>query len=401
MMTGRERVREALEHRPTDRLAIDFGGMRSTGIHVVPYDGLRRHLGLSGSGFRLYDVFQQLAEPEPALLERMGGDVVQAHRLHPAFGIRIDRWREDTLYGGIRCQVPEGYRPEPDGQGGQVIRKDGKPLARMPSGGYYFDLAEYPLADADSLDAVLSQPPEDVTEEELDFLEAEVRGLYDGTDKAILLPFGGNILEAGESVFGFGRFMELLLLEPDWVHAWARQLTAAYLRDLEKMLGRVGRYVQVIQFGDDLGSQQGPLISPETYREMIQPYHAAQYQYVRRHWPEVKVFLHSCGGIRPLIPYLVEAGVQVLNPVQVSAEGMDPVALKRDFGRDLVFWGGGADMQRTIPRLPAAEVPAHVRSLAEVLAKDSGFVFTQVHNIQPGVSPEAIVAIYDTALALG
>ena len=232
-------------------------------------------------------------------------------------------------------------------------------------------------------------------------MEQEVRDLYYGTDKAILMSFGGNILEAGETLWGFEKFFEYMMIEPDLVHAWLEKMTDAYMADLEKILPRVAPFIQVIQFGDDLGSQQSPLISPSLYREMIKPYHARLFGYVRKHYPEVKVFLHSCGAIFDLIPDLLDAGVQILNPVQISANGMDPARLKGMFGKDLVFWGGGANMQHTVLEGSLRDIEEEVSTLIDHFAPGGGFVFNQVHNIQANVSPERILAIYDTALRKG
>ncbi len=399
-MTHRERIVEAINHRPTDVLPIDFGAMRSTGISILAYDKLRHYLKLDNGLPKMYDVFQQLAEPETAVLDRLGGDVVQAHRLCPAFELSIKQWKETTLPGGVRCMVPAGYNPRVKEDGSQeILDEDGQVVARMPSSGLYFDSTVFPLehveTEADLQD--LSFPV--ITEEEICFIEEECRTLYETTDRAILFAFGGNILEAGEGMFGFEKFFEFLLCEPEIVHAWATKLTDSYIASLEALLPRIAPYINIIQFGDDLGTQQSTLISPATYREMIKPYHSRLYQYVQNHYPSVKVFLHSCGAIQPLIPELIEAGVQILNPVQISATGMDPVMLKREYGRDLVFWGGGANMQVTALHGSVEDIRAEVRGLIEIFSKDSGYVFNQVHNIQANVPPEKILAIYDTALA--
>ena len=161
----------------------------------------------------------------------------------------------------------------------------------------------------------------------------------------------------------------------------------------------MAKYIHVLQFGDDLGTQQAPQISAKTYREMIYPYHSRQYQFVRNHYPDVRVFLHSCGSIEPLIPDLIDAGVEVLNPVQLSAKNMDPVHLKKEYGKSLSLWGGGANTSETVTHASAEEVRRESRALIETFAPGGGFVFTQVHNIQPNIPPENIVAVYDAALA--
>ena len=401
-MTSRERIVAAINHRETDELPIDFGGMRSTGISVVAYDKLVKYLGIREEP-KLYDVFQQLAEPSLAVLDRMGGDVVQAHRLCPAFGISVEKWKKMRIYGDIDALVPEGYAPVKNPDGTQTIFDEkGEPLASMPAGGYYFDIVQAPLKDVETiedLEKTFKYVP--MSQKEIDFTVAEVKRLYEETDKAILYPFGGNILEAGETDFGFERYMELLLLEPELIHAYYEKLVAGYLADLEKILPKIAPYINIVQFGDDLGSQDSLLVSRGTYREMIFPYHSKLFHYVQEHFPNLKVFLHSCGAIEPLIGDLIEAGVQILNPVQITATGMDPVQLKEKYGKDLVFWGGGARMQTTVLGNDLDAIRKEVEELIKIFGKGGGYVFNQVHNIQANVAPEKILAIYDTAQKVG
>ncbi|MHB8962983.1 MAG: uroporphyrinogen decarboxylase family protein [Saccharofermentanales bacterium] len=397
-MNSRERIIATINHREPDMLAIDFGAMRSTGISIVAYDNLRRYLGMADGLPKLYDIFQQLAEPEMRIVDRLGGDVVQAHRMNPSFGISIKEWREDVLPNGIRCLVPKDYRPVPRPDGSEEIVADGKVIARRPLGGQYFDTVGAEMGHIETMADVEAVEFDLMSDEEADFIEKEVKELYYGTDKAILLCFGGNILEAGETLWGFEKFFEYMLTEPELVHAWIEKMTDAYMKDLHKLLPRVAPYVQIIQFGDDLGSQQNALISPALYREMIKPYHKRMFTYVQKNYPDMKVFLHSCGAIFDLIPDLIDAGVQILNPVQISAAGMDPARLKKEFGKDIVFWGGGANMQHTVIGGSLQDIRAEVSGLIDIFAPGGGYVFNQVHNIQANVSPERILAIYDTAL---
>lgn len=398
-MNSRERIIAAIDHKEPDVLPIDFGAMRSTGISAGAYDRLRSHLGMTDGLPRLYDVFQQLLEPEPAVLERMGGDVVQAHRLYPAFGISIKEWREETLPNGVRCLVPKDYQPKKLPDGSLEIESNGRVIARMPAGGFYFDTVGAEMGHIETMEDVEAVSFGRMSDEEADFIEKEVSDLYSDTDKAILLSFGGNILEAGETLWGFEKFFEYMMAEPELVHAWLAKMTDAYMDDLMKILPRVSDRVQIIQFGDDLGSQQSLLISPQLYREMIKPYHKRMFRFVQDNYPDTKVFLHSCGAIFDLIPDLIDAGVQILNPVQISAAGMDPQRLKTEFGRDLVFWGGGANMQQTVLNGTLDEIRDEVSRLTDIFAPGGGYVFNQVHNIQSNVTPEKILAIYDTALS--
>lgn len=388
---------ESLAHREPEGLAIDFGGMRSTGIHMLAYLDLLDHLGIKGEPPRLYDVFQQLAEPQDAVLKRLGGDVVQAHMRCPAFGIPIDQgWREMEM-GGRTVLAPRDYLPEVAENGNEYILTDGVRTACKPKGGLYFDQVVHPYAHCESARDVDAVPLAPLSQEDLAFVEAECRRLYEQTDKAILLAFGGNIFEAGQLDFGYETFFVNLLAEPDLMHHYFNRLTEVHLQNLEALLSRVGSFLQVVQFGDDLGTQLAPQISVKTYQEMIKPYHARQFRFVRERYPRCKVFLHSCGAIEPLIPDLIDAGVEVLNPVQISAAGMNPRHLKKEYGAHLSFWGGGANTSRTMTFGSAADCARETAELIEIFKPGGGFVFTQVHNIQPGVPPENILAVYDTA----
>lgn len=397
-MTSRKRIVEAINHRKTDVLPIDFGGMRSTGINAIAYNRLKKYLGIKGQPAKLYDVFQQLAEPEPEVLDRLGGDVVQAHRLCPAFGIKIDKWKPGKLADGSQCLEPKDYNPIKDENGDEVIKNKDTVIAKRPAGGLYFDQVYHPYENVKTCSDIDEIPIEEVTDEELDFLKREVKHLYETTDKAILFAFGGNILEAGQINWGYERFFTSLALEPELVHYWFNKITDAYIRDLEKILSVIGKYINIIQFGDDLGTQNAPQISVKMYKEMIKPYHSRQYQYVRNNYPDVKVFLHCCGAIFDLIPDLIDAGVEILNPVQISAKGMDPIRLKREYGKYITFWGGGADMQTFVNDASIFQIKKHVSELIDIFSPGGGFVFNQVHNIQANVPPEKVMAIYDTAL---
>ena len=397
-MTSRERIIETLKHRKADVLAIDFGGMRSTGISAIAYNKLKDYLGIKSGQTKVYDIFQQLAEPEPEILERFGGDVVQLHRYAPSFGIVNDGWKPGKLPDGSCCLVPKRYNPVCNEKGEQEIWDGDILLARMPEGGLYFDQVYHPYENVETFYDIDRIPIAEITDEELVYLEHEAKRLYETTEKAILGAFGGNILEAGQINWGYEKFFTNLALNPELVHYWMDKLTEVYMKDLKKYLNAVGKYIHVIQFGDDLGTQEASQISTTMYREMIKPYHKKQYEFVRNNHPDVKVFLHSCGSIYDLIPDLIDAGVEILNPVQISAKGMDPARLKRNFGKDISFWGGGANMQHTVLNSTLKDIKAEVRELIEIFSPGGGYVFNQVHNIQADIPPEKVAAIYDTAL---
>ena len=400
-MNSRERILAAINHEQPDKLAIDFGGMRSTGISAIAYNNLKKKLGLPLETTKLYDIFQQLAEPEPEVVDRFGGDVVQIHRLYPAFGIAIDKWKPWKLQDGSPCLAPEGYNPVQNKNGDMDIidEKTGAVIARMPKDGLYFDLVTRYLSEIDYDDAELDRimQPAVMTDKELDFIQAECVEARK-TSKATLFAFGGNIFEAGQSEFGYERFYCDLATEKEFMHHYFNKLTDDYITQLERLFGRVGQDIDIIQFGDDLGTQINPQISPEMYCEMIQPYHARMYGYVHKNFPNTKVFLHSCGAISALIPHLIEAGVEILNPVQITARDMDPLMLKCEFGRKLTFWGGGARMQTTAENGSVQDLYNEARELIDIFSPGGGYVFNQVHNILASVQPEKVIAIYQAAL---
>lgn len=397
-MTSRERIRATINHKEPDMLAIDFGAMRSTGIHAVPYARLLKHLGINDRKPRVYDIFQQLAEPDMDIVDKFNGDVVQAHRLYPAFGVRLGGWKPQTLMDGTEVLVPEAFSPHTNVKGErEIVLDDGRVFARMPVGGLYFDQVLHPYEDCEDTADIDAIPLANMSEEEIAFMEAESKELFETTDKAVLLAYGGNIFEAGQLDFGYENFYCNIAADKELMHHYFNRLTENYLDELSRLLPRVAPYIDLIQMGDDLGTQVALQISPEMYREMIKPYHKRIYRYVQDNFPNVKVFLHSCGAIFNLIPDLIDAGVQVLNPVQISAHGMEPAKLKKEYGSDIVFWGGGANMQETCVNGTIQEFKDEIAQLIETFAPGGGYVFNQVHNIQANVDPEHILAIYEVA----
>jgi len=400
-MNSRERVLTALRHQEPDRVPIDLDGMASTGIMAVAYNRLKAHLGLTGGPARMYDISQQLAHPEPAVRRRFSVDVLPLPRAPVGLDPTQPLWKPWSLPGGSPCLVPAGFNPTRDDRGDWLIFDDeGHITHRMPRGGLYFDQVYHPLAEATTVAEIQAFDLPSISEQELAWLSREARALYETTDKAIMGHFGGSILEAGQALRGWERFMMDMALEPRLAEALAQKLADHYLANLPPYLDAVGEYIQIIQMGDDLGTQGGPQMSPEMYRRIIKPRHRQVYQHVKRH-SDVCLFLHSCGSIYRFIPDLIEIGVDILNPVQISAAEMNPAQLKREFGQDITFWGGGADTQHVLPNATPDEVRQHVRELLEIFAPGGGYVFCQVHNIQANVPPENVVAMFDAALEFG
>jgi uroporphyrinogen decarboxylase len=390
-MNSREHILTALQHQEPGRVPVDLGAMRSTGITALAYRRLKEHLGIAEGDIYVYDTSQQLAVVESSILELFGLDVV------PLDLDQLLGWQPYALPDGHPARIVAGFTTETAPDGSVYQLEDGRRVRHRPPSGLYFDRIYYPLAEATTPADLEPFPLRSYSDDELILLRDRARYLYENTDYAIMGNFGGSILEAGQDLRGWERFMIDLARGEPFLEAFLEKLTEVHLADLARYLDAVGSYIQIIVMGDDLGTQQGLQISPQMYRRWIKPCHTRIYGYVRQNYPQVYVFLHSCGSIYPLIPDLIEAGVQILNPVQISAVGMDPVRLKREFGADLTFWGGGCDTQHTLPHGTPDEVAAEVKRLLDIFTPGGGYVFNQVHNIQADVPPENIVAMLETA----
>ena len=405
-MTGRERVLAVLEHRESDKIPVDCGAMRSTGIMGIAYNRLKRHLGIEGGETKIYDSVQQLAIPEQWYLDRFQVDVVDLAR---AFADDPADWRDWTLPDGSPAKMPAWLKFEQRKGGWVCVDEKGEVIAEMPETSYYFDQSIWPLHGVrkddfgdlpDHMRKVMwsyMTGPLWKNSEKPDFyrqLRERARKLYEETDCAIMVGFGGNLFEWGQFLYRADDFLMNLVSHREEMERMLDRLTELHLQRLEPVLEAVSGYVQIIQMGDDLGMQTGPMISPAMYREIFFPRHLKLYKTVKEK-SDLYVFLHSCGEISEFIPDLIEAGVDIINPVQTNTAGMEPERLKREFGRDLVFWGGGVDTQHVLPNGKPREVRREVRRNSEILMKDGGFVFAQVHNILAGVPPENIVAMYE------
>lgn len=402
-MNHQERILAALNHQQPDRVPIDFSGHRSSGIAAIAYPKLRAYLGLEPKPVRVYDLVQQLAIVDEDVLDRFNIDTIELGR---GFALDDEDWTDWTLPDGTPCQVPAWSVPE-RAPGRWVLRsKSGRIIGHMPDGALYFEQTYYPFAEKDDLDAIeeafeecmwtaISAPPGPVDD---DTLQAGARALRASTDRAIIGLFGGNLLEIGQFLYRNDNFYMMLAAEPEHAHAFLDRLVGIHLASLEKYLDNVGDYIDIILFGDDLGMQTGPQISPAMYREFFKPRHARTLPRAQE-LADVKVMLHCCGGVRELLPDLIDAGLDAINPVQISCAGMDAAGLKADFGADITLWGGGCDTHDVLPNRTPEEVAAHVQQQKEIMSPDGGFVFQQVHNILANVPPENIVAMFDAVHA--
>jgi uroporphyrinogen decarboxylase len=403
-MNSRERVLAALHHREPDAVPVDLSGHRSSGISAIAYARLRKYLGLPEKPIRVYDPVQQLSVVDEDVLDLFNIDTIEIGR---AFAQEDRYWADWVLPDGTPCQMPVWAKPVRDGDRWILRGANGRVIAQMPDGALYFEQTYYPFCEGEpdhskieeaygeSMWTAVASPPGPITSgpEGDRILREGARQLRASTDRAIIGLFGGNLLEGGQFLYRNDNFFLLLAGEPDRAHDLLDNLVGYYMPRLESFLRAVGPYIDIILFGDDLGMQTGPQVSPKMYREMFKPRHAAMWRRAKE-LADVKVMLHCCGGVRELLPDLIDAGLDAINPVQISCRGMEAAGLKRDFGDRMVFWGGGCDTQVVLSQGSTTDVRNHVLSQLRTFAPGGGFVFQQVHNILSNVPPENIVAMY-------
>ena len=410
-MTSRERVLAALNHQEPDRVPIDLSGHRSSGIAAMAYARLRDYLGLPKKPIRVYDPVQQLAIVDEDVLQRFQVDAIELGR---AFANEDKYWAEWVLPDGTPCLMPAWAKPERQ-NGDWVLRSKvtGLTIARMPEGVWYFEQSNFPFLEHEDLGRLeaefaecmwsgIASPPGPIVAGAggAAALAEGARKLRQQSDRAIIGLFGGNLLELGQWFYRNDNFFMLLAGEPERAHRFLDKLMEIHLRNLDGFLTAVASHIDVILFGDDLGMQSGPQMSPAMYREYFQPRERAMWQIVKQRAPHLKIMLHCCGGVRELLPGLIDAGLEAINPVQVTCRGMEPAGLKRDFGDRLTFWGGGCDTRDVLIKGTPAQVNEHVRKQVEILRPGGGFIFQQVHNILADVPPANVVAMYDAVGAV-
>lgn len=375
-MNSRERVVAAINHRQPDRVPIDVGGTLATTMHRAVYDELRKRLEVRDESKQILELALQTAIISEGMLKVLHGDVV-----------------------GIYSRPPKGLKIVTDAEGSSYVDEWGIKY-KMPREGWYFEMIDHPLKDAslESLDHYVWPDPCDETR--FEGIEERAKYFFKDTDFAITVgcTFGGGILQDGAWLVGFEKWFCSLVSNPPFVEKIMDKVLEFHIGYWHAMLSRVGKYVHVVVLGDDLGTQNSLFISPAMYRRFIKPRHKKLIDAIKSK-ADVKVLLHSDGAIREIIPDIIDSGVDILNPIQVSARGMsDTKALKEEFGNELVFWGGGCDTQGVLPFGNPEDVRAEVIRRMSDLKPNGGFVFAPVHNIQPGVPIENIVALYQTAL---
>jgi len=380
-MNPRERVMLALNHKEPDRIAIDLGGSICSSIHKKPYLELKKYLGMEVDEIIMADYVQQLPYLDEGLLERFGVDFRMV-------------------------QLPAATAPDleifAEGDYWAFIDRWGSKLHMPKDGGLYFDWVEFPIKETSMTALDRYQWPRPDPPGYIDQLQAQAKYLYENTDFALVGSglLGGGIFEQPARTMGLENFLLSLVTDPKFADRFMERITEIYIESCNTYLDQIGKYLQVFTYWDDVNSQDGWLISPDIYRKMIKPKQRRLVEAIKKK-TDAKLYYHGCGAVFELIPELIEIGFDIINPVQVSAAGMETQVLKKTYGQDIVFWGGGIDTQKTLPFGTPEEVSEEVKQRIDDLAPEGGFVFAPVHNIQAYVPPENIVAAFETALEYG
>jgi uroporphyrinogen decarboxylase len=397
-MNSRERILSAINHKQPDRVPIDLGSSTVTGISAIAYNNLKRHLKIE-SKTRVFDVVQQLAGVDMEIVGMLGVDALDINRV----STEGNDWYDVELADGSKAQYPGWFRPIRSEDGSWYTKdSDGLVLSRMAAGATFFDQIYFPWEkgypgntsglkeDLKKISWVVHSHASNLNGTEL---RKKLLKLKESTGKALVMSGGVKLLELGFFIRRMDNFLMDLMTDEPGLSGLLDKLVEMHLEGLEKKCRSVGDIVDVIRFGDDLGMTSGPFMDLAAFRKFLKPRYRILCDYVKKH-SNMKIFMHSCGSIKQFIPDLIEVGFDIINPVQTNCYQMDPVTLKKEFGRDITFWGGGVDTASVLNNGTPEEVRSDVLKRCEILSVDGGFVFAPIHNILPDVSPENIMAAY-------
>ncbi len=411
-MNSRERLIETLNHRQPDRLCVDFGAGGQTGMGVLAVDRLRQTL-MPDPDFRVrvIEPYQMLGEVDLEMIRRLHLDVAGVQGPGTMFGFRLEGWKPFAMQDGTRVLVPGDFNHTVDTDGAILMHPGGDtslpPTAKMPQKSYFFDalprrqgmLDDPGLDPGDNSEEFLP-----VSDSDLASYEKQIRYFHEETDLGIYFTLPGAgfgdiamvpapWMDDPRGIRDIQEWYMAILVRPDYVKAVFERQCEVALENIERLAPLLKNRVQVVFIsGTDFGTQTGLFNSPETYRDLFKPFYSA----VNRRVHELtgcKTFIHSCGAVSELIPDFIDSGFDILNPVQISARGMGPAELKKEFGKDIVFWGGGIDTQHTLPFGTEEEVYSEVRQNIDIFGDGGGYVFNSIHNVQSNVPTKNILAM--------
>ena len=381
-MTSKERMLKTLNHEEPDRVPFDLNGTLVSGIHHIAYNRLREYLGLEPKETELFDRVQGLA--------RVHDDV-------------LDRFEVDTR--GVLTGSPFGWelQLEETPEYEQFTDVWGITWRRPKPHGLYYDMVAHPLKGGSLDDAKKYNWPDPKDELRLKGIKEEAAGLAKSDSLVVLGTVGMTVglLQTFQWMLGYEDSFYSLAADPELTHYIVGKLAELDIEFWEWAIPYIGDDIKVILYADDFGMQTGPVFSYEMFERYFKPWYAKIFQVIKKQKPDLFIFFHSCGSSRYIIPDLIESGVDIFNPVQYTSADMEAAGLKRDFGKDLTFWGGGIDTQKILPNGTVQQVKDEVRKRIEDFAPGGGFVFNTVHNIQPDVAPENIVAMWEALREYG
>ncbi len=409
-MTSRERIQKTINFQEPDRVPIDLGAMKASGISAFAYRKLRDYLALQGE-VKVLDPRFMIADIDDDIRKKFHVDVMAFDMENAKRRAGGGKWISENLFDGAPMLFPPGTGIIEDAAGNRILLDENKsPTSyRMPANGFYFDDVDFDKIKG-GFNPSDFKPQDSIPEEDLDILSGYGKHLYENTEYA-LLGWGFGVCFLGLSLItnkkdnvtlsSPSQWMMMLMTEKDTCHEMMKRSVDASISCLKLVNQAAGDVCFAWGIGaDDSGTQRGEFINPDLWAEMIKPHYARLCSWIHENtnW---KTFFHCCGSVSRLIPHFIEAGIDILNPVQTSAANMDPDNLKCEFGGRIVFWGGGCDTQRVLGSASAEEVRDHVKKRVETFAPGGGYVFNQVHNIQANVPPENIEAMLEAAYEYG
>lgn len=408
-MDSKKLINQVLSHQNTNRIPIDFGSTTVTGIHCKVVEGLRKYYGLSSKPIKIIEPYQMLGEIDEELQQIIGIDTIPVFSSKDLFGISQENYKEVITPWGQSVLMPDKYDLTPDSNNNIYVfpegDKDCQPSGIMPDNCYFFNAIERQLP----LEEVELSPDDNneeyglLTETDLSFFEQEalkasqkgkcVVASFGGTALGDVAMIPGMCLKHPKGIRSVAEWYIATITRQELIHKMFEKQIDTAISNYQRLWECIGDNVNVIYLcGADFGTQNSQFCSVETFKTLWLPHYKRMTDWIHQHttW---KIFKHSCGSIVPLLPAMIEAGFDIINPVQINAKGMDPAFLKKEFGKDITFWGGGVDTQIILPSAPPSKVYEHVLRQCEIMSKDGGFVFSSIHNIQANVPIENVVAM--------
>lgn len=394
-MTGRERILNALDHKESDKLPVDFGGTSVSGMHVMEYANLIEYLKLPVD-VKLFDPMLQLAMIDPEVMDLFESDTQKLYRAKPKFGIPIYHGFKDAFQmDGRPYKVPVDYNPIDRGTHWSIEKSDGTPVGICSKSAIYYEVAEHPLEGKDEIEDLQSfHGLQGYTQDELDYLRTTSAKLRETSDRAIITAINGSFRETPSDLRGFQQYMMDLVSEPEYVGVLLDKLLESYIHRFDQFKEAVGDNVDIVKVTDDLGMYGRLLFSEEVYRTLIKPRQKELFEYIKKD-SNYKIFLHTDGDITRIIPDLIEIGVDAINPVDTSS-GLDPAFVKKEFGRDITLWGGMFEPANMV-KMTIPEMEDSVKRRLEYLCKGGGFIYAYTHVVQPDVDPAKVAAFFNIA----